>query len=42
MNVPEGLMPGTMKTDSLSPHFHKVTPRPSELITFGLKSLICC
>lgn len=32
----------TMKADSPSPRFHGVTPCSPGLITFGLKSLICC
>lgn len=32
----------TMKADSPSPRFHRVTPCSPGLITFGLKSLICC
>lgn len=31
-----------MKADSPSPRFHGVTPCSPGLITFGLKSLICC
>lgn len=37
-----GIMARTMKADSPSPRFHGVTPCSPGLITFGLKSLICC
>ena len=37
-----GIMARTMKADSPSPRFHRVTPCSPGLITFGLKSLICC
>lgn len=37
-----GIMGKTMKADSPSPRFHGVTPCSPGLITFGLKSLICC
>lgn len=37
-----GITGRTMKADSPSPRFHGVTPCSPGLITFGLKSLICC